>query len=705
MLEKESINIALKKVILIISIFLVSFFGVEVKAANFKYKDFDFDIFAKENLGYWSSNCSGNSKDVENCTEEILETQRKFYTRLYKILAKYERKGLNIRDDIIIQTVFFELTLDMFNDDGANYKDINNTDKSPYNYDSDNIDLYDPDNDNGMASYFAQEKDTLKLLIKSMVGYESTCIGYKDGKYESREVTYTDENGEEKVKTESILVCDRGTPTMKDGKEVCSAVVSQDLVGIWEKFAQELGSFFGFKSNAKELCNNTATGEGFAYGINVVDDAQSVKEEYFWKFLIEGEYFDNKPHLQYYFAKVLKKTNKEYMWDVSSDEKEANKDEVIKARTRIVDRIKEILYMQTGYSEENINFKPAIGINYWWPIGSVSTSIDGGKAFASDEPEFSSIIRDFGTSLDSVTNNYTKNYGIDIGASSSSGQTNIIAASNGTVVEVVDICDEGDYECGSGYGNYVKIVHANDIHTVYAFLAKGSITVRAGEGVKQGQVIGKMGSTGKNNRVALHFEVRTGASNSSAVDPKKYVSVDNPRPTSSTSDIIQMLIGLEGTGPVSGNNYIVYCNPSDVPTVGPGITLTWNYDKFAQMGYPLTTSNGYYNYCNQPIPKDLVDQIFGLVLNEKTASITMELASAGISLEQHQIDALLSLKYNCGNIDGFINAYNIYGNSNSLCTSWWIGKASGGTYGATLKKRRQKECNLFINGVYDGTYS
>lgn len=707
MLKKCLKNKKLKKVVLLISVFLVSFFNINVYAANFKYKDFDFDIFAKHNLGFWTSHCSGNSKDVENCTEETLETQRQFYTRLYKILAKYEKKGLNIRDDIIIATVFFELNLDMFNDDGQSYKDLNNTDKSPYNYDKDdNLDFYDPDNDTEeAANYFASEVDTLKLLIKSMVGYETKCIGYTEGRYESREVTYTDEEGIEKTKTESILVCDKGRPTngLTD-HEVCSDVLETGLVGFWEKFASKI-NFFGIKSEGEKNCITDVQNAGYSEHKYHVERSQTVNVDYYWKFLTEGDYFDKKPHLQYYFANVLSKTNHENMWDLEDPEKEEHEEEIKAARQKIVDNIKEILETYNGYEIDEMSFSKANGVNYWWPIGSVNTTIEEGKTFALDEPESSSIYRNYGYSYNEIDQTYSDNYGIDIIANSVAGQTNIIAANNGTVYEVVNNCASGDNECGSGYGNYVVILHANGIYTKYAHLHEGSITVQKGDSVKQGEVIGKMGDTGKTDRVLLYFEVRTGRSKTSTVNPTDYVNINNPRPVSSSEDIINMLLGLEGTGPISGNNYIVYCNKDDVPTVGPGITLTYNYDKFAQMGYPLKSSNRYNNYCGQPIPIDLVDQIFGLVLNEYSESIKMELAMAGIELDTHQIDALLSLKYNCGNINGFINAYNIYGNSNSLCTSWWIDKASGGTYSSTLRKRRQKECNLFVNGVYDGTYS
>jgi LysM repeat protein len=82
--------------------------------------------------------------------------------------------------------------------------------------------------------------------------------------------------------------------------------------------------------------------------------------------------------------------------------------------------------------------------------------------------------------------------------------TNIMASADGTVI----IAKSGGWN--GGYGSYVVISHDNGTQTLYGHLS--SVLVSAGQVVTQGQVIGKMGSTGDSTGTHLHFEIR-GATN------------------------------------------------------------------------------------------------------------------------------------------------------------------------------------------------
>jgi murein DD-endopeptidase MepM/ murein hydrolase activator NlpD len=76
--------------------------------------------------------------------------------------------------------------------------------------------------------------------------------------------------------------------------------------------------------------------------------------------------------------------------------------------------------------------------------------------------------------------------------------TPILAAGDGTV-ELVG--GKG------GYGNYVRIRHANGYSTAYGHMSRYAEGVAPGVAVKQGQVIGYVGSTGWSTGPHCHFEV------------------------------------------------------------------------------------------------------------------------------------------------------------------------------------------------------
>jgi murein DD-endopeptidase MepM/ murein hydrolase activator NlpD len=85
--------------------------------------------------------------------------------------------------------------------------------------------------------------------------------------------------------------------------------------------------------------------------------------------------------------------------------------------------------------------------------------------------------------------------GIDIANKAAPG---VLAADSGTVVGA-------GWLDGYGYGNRVVIDHGNGYRTLYAHLSQAYVT--AGQTVARGNVIGKMGSTGRSTGVHLHFEV------------------------------------------------------------------------------------------------------------------------------------------------------------------------------------------------------
>tara|TARA_B110001454_G_scaffold46057_1_gene45219 strand:- start:140 stop:718 length:579 start_codon:yes stop_codon:yes gene_type:complete len=60
--------------------------------------------------------------------------------------------------------------------------------------------------------------------------------------------------------------------------------------------------------------------------------------------------------------------------------------------------------------------------------------------------------------------------------------------------------------CGGG-GNCIKIKHNSTYTTIYAHLSKFANGIKSGKKVKQGQIIGYVGSTGMSTGPHLHYEV------------------------------------------------------------------------------------------------------------------------------------------------------------------------------------------------------
>lgn len=109
--------------------------------------------------------------------------------------------------------------------------------------------------------------------------------------------------------------------------------------------------------------------------------------------------------------------------------------------------------------------------------------------------------------------------GVDFGWNSKQDGANapIYASADGVVYAT------NDYDSsGKSWGNYVKIKHNDSEYTLYAHMSNG-LKVSKGQSVKQGDLLGYMGSTGDSSGNHLHFEFyKGGASTSYRVNALDY---------------------------------------------------------------------------------------------------------------------------------------------------------------------------------------
>ena len=130
-------------------------------------------------------------------------------------------------------------------------------------------------------------------------------------------------------------------------------------------------------------------------------------------------------------------------------------------------------------------------------IMNPNTDWEGTGIFQWPLPQSYTITSWFGYREDPFTGEIAYHSGTDIGAP---GGTPILTAADGTVT-IANAIDTW----GGGYGYYIKINHNDTFDTLYAHCS--SICVTVGQEVKQGEVIGYVGTTGNSTGNHLHFEV------------------------------------------------------------------------------------------------------------------------------------------------------------------------------------------------------
>ena len=75
-----------------------------------------------------------------------------------------------------------------------------------------------------------------------------------------------------------------------------------------------------------------------------------------------------------------------------------------------------------------------------------------------------------------------------------------------------------------GYGNMVEVDHGNGISTRYGHMSE--VLVEEGDAIKSGDILGRIGSTGRSTGPHLHYEVRV---DGEPVDPERFRQAAQPR--------------------------------------------------------------------------------------------------------------------------------------------------------------------------------
>ena len=126
----------------------------------------------------------------------------------------------------------------------------------------------------------------------------------------------------------------------------------------------------------------------------------------------------------------------------------------------------------------------------------LDTLQDGAIAIPSEKPvRTAAFTSGFGVRSDPFRHGAAMHPGIDL---SGPAGTPIYATADGTVLRA-------GWNSG-GYGNLIELDHGRGIATRYGHLS--AILIHAGDHIARGQLIGRMGSTGRSTGNHLHYEVR-----------------------------------------------------------------------------------------------------------------------------------------------------------------------------------------------------
>jgi murein DD-endopeptidase MepM/ murein hydrolase activator NlpD len=135
----------------------------------------------------------------------------------------------------------------------------------------------------------------------------------------------------------------------------------------------------------------------------------------------------------------------------------------------------------------------------WWTEGSRTRWVDAqtlGAEQGMEMPVSGRVTSGFGERFHPILQRRRMHDGVDLAAAYGSP---IVAATDGRVISA---------GWRGGYGRAVAIQHAGGIETLYGHMSR--LAASAGQWVRQGQVIGYVGSSGLSTGPHIHYEVHKG---------------------------------------------------------------------------------------------------------------------------------------------------------------------------------------------------
>ena len=295
----------------------------------------------------------------------------------------------------------------------------------------------------------------------------------------------------------------------------------------------------------------------------------------------------------------------------------------------------------------------------------------------------------------------------------------IIAAHDGKVIRA----DSDPSSDASAYTCIQIQTEDKKIITEYGHLSK--ILVKAGDQVKKGDVIGRMGNTGHSTGTHLHFGMYE---NGTKTDPMNYYilakvgsdeavdysKIDKNSITSlptgykflrekggGSKKLIDFIDGLEGDddylrslGYLVDNDkyYVIYTDAlAGSRCVGSGIDLDYG-------GYDAALKKaGYSTSVGSKIPKEFLDELKTKEI-EKNYKASVIDKTSGLKLESYQIDALTSRAYQMGT-GGWWNGSQYYG---ALPNGYAPGKTFMSEYKKYWKSSDKKSSPDYNHPLYTG---